>query len=191
MPDVLVLATLQSPEHPSIQSTGAGSGLTTYIGSSWDPALTWNDLDWLASLSPLPVIPKGVLHPGDARVAFDHGAGAVIVSNHGGRQLDSAVASLDALPAIAEAVAGRGELYLDGGIRRGTDILKALALGARAVLIGRPVYWGLAVGGEAGVRHILELLRAELALDLMLSGLASPEEVTRDLLVPADSAIFQ
>ena len=98
--------------------------------------------------------------PSGRRVrAFDHGAKAVIVSNHGGRQLDSAVASLDALPAVVEAVAGRGEVLLDGGIRRGTDVLKALALGARAVLIGRPVYWGLAVGGEAGVRHILELLR--------------------------------
>ena len=113
----------------------------------------------------------------------------MIVSNHGGRQLDGAVASLDALPAVAEAVAGRGELLLDGGIRRGTDVLKALALGARAVLIGRPVYWGLAVGGEAGVRHILELLRAELALDLMLCGLASPAEVTRELLVPADTVV--
>ena len=89
----------------------------------------------------------------------------MIVSNHGGRQLDSAVASLDALPAVVEAVAGRGEVLLDGGVRRGTDVLKALALGARAVLIGRPIYWGLAVGGEAGVRHVLELLRAELALD--------------------------
>jgi 4-hydroxymandelate oxidase len=113
----------------------------------------------------------------------------VIVSNHGGRQLDSAVASLDALPAVVDAVAGRGDILLDGGIRRGTDVLKALALGARAVLIGRPAYWGLAVGGEAGVRHVLELLRAELALDLMLCGLANPEAVTRELLVPADRAM--
>ncbi len=117
------------------------------------------------------------------------GARAVIVSNHGGRQLDSAVASLDALPAVVEAVAGGGEVLLDGGIRRGTDVLKALALGARAVLIGRPVYWGLAAGGGAGVRHILELLRAELALDLMLCGLASLEEVTRELLVPANTLV--
>ena len=151
--------------------------------------MTWDDLDWLASLSPLPVIPKGILHPEDAARAFDHGAGAVIVSNHGGRQLDSAVASLDALPAVVEAVAGRGEILLDGGIRRGTDVLKALALGARAVLIGRPVYWGLAMGGESGVRHILELLRAELALDLMLCGVASPAELTRELLVPADTLV--
>ena len=166
-----------------------GSGLTSYIDAAWERALTWDDLDWLASLSPLPVIPKGILHPEDARLAFDHGAQAVIVSTHGGRQLDGAVASLDALPAIADAVAGRGELLLDGGIRRGTDILKALALGARAVLIGRPVYWGLAVGGESGVRHVLELLRAELALDLMLCGLASPQEATRDVLVAANAIV--
>ena len=146
--------------------------------------MTWDDLDWLASLSSLPVMPKGILHPDDAVRAVEHGARAVIVSNHGGRQLDSAVAALDALPAVVEAVGGRAEVLVDGGVRRGTDVLKALALGARAVLIGRPIHWGLAVGGEAGVRHVLELLRAELALDLMLCGLASPDEVDRSLLVP-------
>jgi len=189
LPDGIVMANLQTPKHMLIPATDGGSGLTTYIGAVWEPALTWDDLDWLASLSPLPVIPKGILHPDDATRAFDHGARAVIVSNHGGRQLDSAVASLDALPAVVEAVAGRGEVLLDGGVRRGTDVLKALALGAQAVLIGRPVYWGLAAGGESGVRHILELLRAELALDLMLCGVASPAEVTRELLVPADTLV--
>jgi 4-hydroxymandelate oxidase len=189
LPDGMTWANVRAPAYQRMPVSDDGSGLTSYIDAAWERALTWDDIDWLASLSPLPVIPKGILHPDDARRAFDHGAQAVIVSNHGGRQLDGAVASLDALPAIAEAVAGRGELFLDGGIRRGTDILKALALGARAVLIGRPVFWGLAVGGEAGVRHILELLRAELALDLMLCGLASPQEVTRELLVPADTAL--
>jgi 4-hydroxymandelate oxidase len=154
-----------------------------------EPALTWDDLDWLASLSPLPVIPKGVLHPADAVHAVEHGARAVVVSNHGGRQLDGAVATLDALPAVVAAVSGRAEVLVDGGVRRGTDVLKALALGARAVLVGRPVLWGLAVGGEAGVRHVLELLRAELTLDLMLCGLASPEEVDRSLLVPAGTPV--
>ncbi|MDF3018022.1 MAG: FMN-dependent alpha-hydroxy acid dehydrogenase [Thermomicrobiales bacterium] len=183
------MANLQTPKHMLIPATDGGSGLATYIGAVWEPALTWDDLDWLASLSPLPVIPKGILHPEDAARAVDYGARAVIVSNHGGRQLDSAVASLDALPAVVEAVAGRGEVLLDGGVRRGTDVLKALALGARAVLIGRPVYWGLARGGASGVQHILELLRAELTLDLMLCGLASPAEVTRELLVPADTLV--
>ena len=149
-----------------------------------EPALSWDDLDWLASLSPLPVVPKGILHPDDAVRAVDHGARAVIVSNHGGRQLDSAVASLDALPSGGGGGRRPGRGAVDGGVRRGTDVLKALALGARAVLIGRPIHWGLAVGGEAGVRHVLELLRAELALDLMLCGLASPGEVDRSLLVP-------
>jgi 4-hydroxymandelate oxidase len=130
------------------------------------------------------VLLKGVLHPDDAVRALAYGTRAILVSNHGGRQLDSAVAALDALPAVVEAVAGRAEVLVDGGVRRGTDVLKALALGARAVLIGRPIHWGLAVAGEAGVRHVLELLRAELALDLMLCGLASPDKVDRSLLVP-------
>jgi 4-hydroxymandelate oxidase len=150
-------------------------------------ALTWDDLDWLAALSSLPMVPKGILHPDDAARAVEYGARAILVSNHGGRQLDSAVASLDALPAVVEAVGGRIEVLLDGGVRRGTDILKALALGAKAVLIGRPIHWGLAVGGESGVGHVLELLRAELALDLMLCGLASPDAVDRSLLVPSDA----
>jgi 4-hydroxymandelate oxidase len=189
LPPGLTLANLHAPEHRLVQAVDDGSDLNTYIASVWHSALSWDDLDWLASLTSLPVIPKGILHPDDAVKAFDHGARAVIVSNHGGRQLDGAVASLDALPAVAAAVAGRGEILLDGGVRRGADILKALALGARSVLIGRPIHWGLAVDGEAGVRHVLELLRAELALDLMLCGTASPAEVNRSLLVPADGPV--
>lgn len=184
MPPGLALANLNGLAYRRFTADDHGSGLNTYIGAVWESALSWDDLDWLASISPLPVIPKGILHPDDAVLAFEHGARAVIVSNHGGRQLDSAVASLDALPAVVDAVAGRGEVLLDGGIRRGTDILKALALGARAVLIGRPTYWGLAVAGDAGVRHVLDLLRAELALDMMLCGVGTLDEVTRELVVP-------
>ncbi len=183
LPSGVTMPNIQLPVPHLPAEEGAGSGWIT-AAPVVEPALTWNDLDWLASLSSLPVVPKGILHLDDAVRAVDHGARAVIVSNHGGRQLDSAVASLDALPAIVEAVAGRAEVLLDGGVRRGTDVLKALALGARAVLIGRPIHWGLAVDGESGVRHVLELLRAELALDLMLCGLASPEAVGRSLLVP-------
>ncbi len=173
-----------SPERPPADASD--SGLAAFVaGSAWEPALTWDDLDWLASLTPLPLIPKGILHPADAALAFDHGARAVIVSNHGGRQLDGAVAALDALPAVAAAVAERGEVYLDGGVRRGTDVLKALALGARAVFVGRPILWGLAVAGEAGARRVLDLLRAELARDLLLCGRASPAAVDRALVVPA------
>jgi 4-hydroxymandelate oxidase len=189
LPDGVAMVNLQSPAHQSFSAGDAGSGLTAYISAEWERALRWEDLDWLASLTPLPIIPKGILHPADAVLAFEHGARAIVASNHGGRQLDSAVASLDALPAVVEAVAGRGEVLMDGGIRRGSDVLKALALGARAVLIGRPTYWGLALGGAGGVQHILELLRAELALDLMLCGIASPDGATRDLLVPADTLV--
>ena len=185
LPSGVVMAHLPAPEPVLVPAAVEGSMLTGLDKALFEPALTWDDLDWLASLSPLPVLLKGILHPADAARAIDYGSRAILVSNHGGRQIDSAVASLDALPAVVAAVGGRAEVLVDGGVRRGTDVLKALALGARAVLIGRPTHWGLAVGGEAGVRHVLELLRAELALDLMLCGLASPEEVTRSMLVPA------
>ena len=155
-------------------AAGDRSVMAAAVNTALDPAFSWDDLDWLASLSPLPILLKGILHPDDAVRAVNFGARAILVSNHGGRQLDSAVAALDALPAVAEAVAGCMEVLVDGGVRRGTDVLKALALGARAVLLGRPIQWGLAVGGEAGVRHVLELLRAELERDLLLCGVASP-----------------
>lgn len=185
LPAGLTVANLRSPDHDLMPAGEQGSGLASYVGAAWDPEITWDDLDWLASISKLPVIPKGILHPDDARLAFEHGASSLIVSNHGGRQLDGAIASLDALPAIVDAVGDRGEILIDGGFRRGTDVLKALAVGARAALVARPVYWGLAVGGSAGVEHVLDLLRAELALDLLLCGLASPAEVSREILVRA------
>ena len=150
-----------------------------------DARLTWRDLEWLHEAARLPVIVKGVLTAEDAELAVSHGCAAVIVSNHGGRQLDRAVASLDALPEVVEAVGERAEVLLDGGIRRGADVAIALALGARAVCIGRPVVWGLAANGQEGVRHVLELLRAELELALALLGCASPEEVGRGHVVRA------
>jgi 4-hydroxymandelate oxidase len=171
------------------RAPAGGSALQSLADAVVEPALSWTDLEWVAALSPLPVVPKGILHSADATQAFDYGATAVIVSNHGGRQLDSTVAALDALPAVAAAVAGRGDVLVDGGVRRGTDVLKALALGARAVLIGRPIHWGLAVGGEAGVGRMLELLRAELARDLLLSWLASPAEADHSLVVPAGAVV--
>jgi len=144
-----------------------------------DPTLTWRDLEWLREHSPLPLLLKGILSSEDALLAAEHGADGVIVSNHGGRQLDGVAASLDALPEVVEAVGGRLEVLFDGGVRRGTDVLKALALGARAVFAGRAVVWGLAVGGEQGAREVLELLRAEIALGLTHLGCRSPAEVTR------------
>jgi isopentenyl diphosphate isomerase/L-lactate dehydrogenase-like FMN-dependent dehydrogenase len=145
----------------------------------FSPAVSWRDVERLATASRLPVVVKGVLTAEDARLACEHGAAAVVVSNHGGRQLDGVPATLDALPEVAEAVAGRVEVYLDGGIRRGTDAVKALALGARAVLAGRAVVWGLAAGGEEGARHVLELLREEIRLSLSLLGCTRPEELSR------------
>ena len=189
MPPGVATAHLAAPGGTLVPSGTKTTAVAAEVNAVFDPTLTWNDLDWLASLSSLPVLLKGVLHPADAARAVEYGTRAILVSNHGGRQLDSAVAALDALPAVVDAVAGRAEVLVDGGVRRGTDILKALALGARAVLIGRPIHWGLASDGEAGVQHVLELLRAELALDLMLCGLASPEAVDRTLLVPAGEVL--
>jgi 4-hydroxymandelate oxidase len=148
------------------------------------PSLTWRDLEWIASASGMPLILKGILTREDAALALEHGVAAIIVSNHGGRQLDGVAASLDALPEVVEAVDGRCEVYVDGGIRRGTDVLKALALGARAALTGRAIASGLAVGGEAGVLDVLTLLRNEIELGLALLGCTSPGEVTRSHVEP-------
>jgi isopentenyl diphosphate isomerase/L-lactate dehydrogenase-like FMN-dependent dehydrogenase len=148
------------------------------FGGGFDATLSWRDLEWLAGYG-LPVVVKGILTAEDARIACEHGAAAVIVSNHGGRQLDGVPASLDALEEVVDAVDGRAEVLLDGGVRRGTDVLKALALGARAVLIGRAMLWGLAAAGEEGVTDVLRLLREEVELGLALLGCASPGDVTR------------
>ena len=185
MADGLTMGNLAATAHRFWPAAGAGSGLASYVGSLWDHQVRWEDLDWLASLTDLPIVPKGILHPEDAKRAVAHGASAILVSNHGGRQLDSAIATLDALPDIVAAVGDDVEVYVDGGIRRGTDVLKALALGARATFVGRPPLWGLAVAGEAGATRVLELLRAELELDLMLAGVPSVREVPRSLLVRA------
>jgi 4-hydroxymandelate oxidase len=152
----------------------AHSGTVTF------PA-TFDDLAWLVRRSPLPVLVKGILRADDALRCVELGARGIIVSNHGGRHLDAAVATADALPAIAAAVGAKAEVYVDGGIRRGTDIVKALALGARAVLIGRPAVWGLAIAGADGVRDVFEHLRGELVRTMALCGVAKLEEVTRDL----------
>jgi isopentenyl diphosphate isomerase/L-lactate dehydrogenase-like FMN-dependent dehydrogenase len=148
------------------------------FGAHFNTGLSWQDLEWLAGYG-VPVVVKGILTAEDARLACEHGAAAVVVSNHGGRQLDGVSSSLDALEEVVEAVDGRAEVLLDGGVRRGTDALKALALGARGVLIGRAMLWGLAAAGEQGVAHVLQLLRDEVELGLALLGCASPTEVTR------------
>jgi len=150
-----------------------------------NPSLTWDDLGFLRDNWRGPIALKGILHPDDARRAADAGMDGVIVSNHGGRQVDGAVAALDALPAIAEAVGDRLELLFDSGVRTGADVVKALALGARTVLLGRPYAYGLGLGGEAGVRHVLRCVLAELELTLALSGVTRPAELGPELLVAA------
>jgi 4-hydroxymandelate oxidase len=154
------------PPPPFIEANFVGVEMH---GQEW-VTLTWESLAWLRSITSLPILLKGILTAEDALLAIEHGMDGIIVSNHGGRQLDTALASIEALPEIVEAVAGRCEVYIDGGIRRGTDILKALSLGARAVLVGRPVLWGLAANGAEGAYHVLEILRQELELAMALSG---------------------
>src|SRR6476659_4061796 len=153
-----------------------------------EPALTWDYLADLAADCRVPVLVKGVLTAEDAAQAIEHGAAGVVVSNHGGRQLDRCLATAEALPEVVDAVEGRGTVLVDGGIRRGVDVAIALALGADAVLVGRPALWGLAVGGEAGARRVLELLREELELTLSLCGCASPAKLSREHLRRASAA---
>jgi lactate 2-monooxygenase len=147
--------------------------------------VTWDDIGSLRSITSLPILLKGILHPDDARLAREHGVDGVIVSNHGGRQVDGAVGALDALPPVAEAVGGDMPVLFDSGVRSGSDVVKALALGAQAVLVGRPYLWGLALDGEAGVETVLRMLLAELDLTLALSGCATSDELGADSLVRA------
>jgi 4-hydroxymandelate oxidase len=170
LPEGLTLANFTKAGFADVGASRGGSALNAYVAGLFDASLTWKDLEWLRGITKLPILVKGILRPDDALLSLDHGASGVIVSNHGGRQLDTVPPSIDALPAIAEALRGRGELLMDGGVRRGTDILKALALGAKAVLVGRPILWGLAAGGEAGVSKVLSLLREEFELALILAG---------------------
>jgi isopentenyl diphosphate isomerase/L-lactate dehydrogenase-like FMN-dependent dehydrogenase len=159
------------------------SGLQRYIAGLWDTSLTWEIIGWLRSITSLPILVKGILTGEDARFAIEHGVDGIIVSNHGGRQLDGAISTCEALPEVVDAVAGQVEVLVDGGIRRGTDVMKALAMGAKAVLIGRPYLWALAVHGEAGVRHLLELLREELSISMALAGRPTIADLDRRLLV--------
>jgi isopentenyl diphosphate isomerase/L-lactate dehydrogenase-like FMN-dependent dehydrogenase len=155
------------------------------FASTVDADLSWADIERLAADSPVPVVVKGILTPEDALLASEHGARAVVVSNHGGRQLDTVLAGADALPAVLDAVGGRIDVLVDGGVRRGTDVLKALALGAHAVMIGRPVLWGLAVDGAAGVQRVLEILLDEFDRALALAGSPRATDLTREFVTLA------
>jgi isopentenyl diphosphate isomerase/L-lactate dehydrogenase-like FMN-dependent dehydrogenase len=165
---------------PSLVAAGVASvfGASGTTEPLFDATLSWRDLEEIRSYSKLPLVVKGVLTAEDARFAAEHGAAAVVVSNHGGRQLDGVQATIDALAGVVEAVGDRIEVLLDGGVRRGVDVVQALALGARGVLAGRAPIWGLAAGGAAGAQRVLELLREEIELALVLCGCSSPGEVT-------------
>jgi len=165
-------------------STVAHMDEATIYSNIFDPALTWEGIEWIRSFSKVPVILKGILSPEDAKLAVQHGAHGILVSNHGARNLDTVPATIDALPAVVEAVAGRIPVLVDGGIRRGTDVVKALAFGAKAVLIGRPYLWGLSVGGADGVQSVLRILRSEFMSAMALCGHTSLRTIDRSVLWP-------
>ncbi|MFN2616959.1 MAG: alpha-hydroxy acid oxidase [Thermoleophilaceae bacterium] len=172
-------------DHP-VPSVGGREGVTLdELGAMIDSSMVWADLEQVAGESELPLLVKGVLRPDDARHAADSGAAGVIVSNHGGRQLDTVPAGADALPAIVEELGGDVDVLVDGGVRRGTDVLKALCLGARAVMVGRPLLWGLASAGEDGARRVLEILLEELDLSLTLAGCPRAAELDASMLLPS------
>ncbi len=166
----------QTPE----ENVGAATG--HFLGVQANPSLSWDDLAQLREMTSLPIVVKGIQHAEDAREAVRRGVDGIVVSNHGGRQVDGAIASIDALPAIAEAVGGELAILFDSGVRGGGDALKALALGADAVCLGRPYIWGLALGGQAGVEAVLKMVLAELDLTMALCGLTRPEEIGPGLL---------
>ncbi len=158
------------------------SGITSYFADYLDPAVTWKDIQWIRSITSLPLLVKGISCKEDALLAVQHGVDGIVVSNHGGRQLDTCRSTIDVLPEVSDAVQDKTEILIDGGIRRGTDVIKAIALGAKAVLIGRPVIWGLTVDGQNGVSAVLEIFRKELDLAMALCGCDSVKKITRELI---------
>jgi len=171
LPPGVTAANLDDEAAGMLHRPAAGaSGVAMHTNHAFDPSLSWDDVSWLRAATRLPLVLKGILHPDDARRAVEHGANAIVVSNHGGRQLDGAVASATALPGVCEAVQGRCEVLLDSGIRGGTDVIRALSLGASGVLLGRPALWGLASGGAPGVARVLSLLAEEVTETMHLAG---------------------
>lgn len=165
------------------RSSKGGSGINEYVASMFDATITWKDLAWLKSITNLPIVVKGVLTGEDAKLALEHGASAILVSNHGARQLDGVPATIDVLSEIVNAVNGCCEVYLDGGVSTGTDVFKALALGARAVFVGRPNLWGLVCKGEEGSRSVLKILQNEFDTAMTLSGCAAIRDIESSMLI--------
>ena len=181
LPPGMRIANLESSGLAELAPVRGDSGVAAYTLRLLDPSLTWKDIEWFKSLTKLPLLVKGIIRGDDAMRALESGADGVVVSNHGGRQLDTSMATVRALPEIVEALAGRGTIIIDGGIRRGTDVIKCLALGAHAVQVGRPPLWGLAVGGQKGVVEVLDLLRYEFDAAMALCGCRSIRDISRDL----------
>lgn len=183
LPKAMLLKILREDiGHKQLRNTIGDEELRAYNLDAWDISLSWDFIHWLRSVTKLPLLVKGIVTREDAIEAVNHGVEGIVVSNHGGRRLDGMPASIDVLEDIATAVNGRTEILLDSGVRRGTDVLKAIALGAKAVLIGRPYAWGLAADGQAGVELVLEMLRAELENAMIATGCANVDEITASLL---------
>lgn len=185
LPDGLTVVNLAEHAKAAFPDGVSGSGLAAYVAKMLDASLTWDDLEWLRAQTKLPVLVKGIVRGDDAALAIKHGAAGVVVSNHGGRQLDTAPATIEALPGVVDAVAGKAPVFVDGGVRRGTDMIKAVALGATAVMVGRPILWGLAADGEEGALAVLEMLGAEFDLAMALCGARSVGEIRGDLVASA------
>ncbi|MFM8808149.1 MAG: alpha-hydroxy acid oxidase [Chthoniobacterales bacterium] len=183
LPDGLSVANLAEHAKEMFPDGIPRSGLAAYVAQMLDPTLSWKDLAWLRGQTKLPILLKGIVRADDAKLAVEHGVDGVIVSNHGGRQLDTAPATIEALPRVVDAVDGKIPMLVDGGVRRGTDVVKALALGAQAALIGRPILWGLAADGENGAFRVLEMLKAEFDLAMALCGARRVDEIDRSLLM--------
>jgi 4-hydroxymandelate oxidase len=183
LPPELDMANFRDSGHAALPGAKKGSGLEAFIGRNFDPGLGWDVLEWIRSITRLPVLIKGIQAGDDAVRAVENGAAGIIVSNHGGRQLDGALPTVVVLPEVVDAVAGRLPVLVDGGIRRGSDVLKALALGAAATLIGRSYLWGLALAGEDGVFSVLEELRDELVRSMALTGRTRLDQLDASMIV--------
>jgi isopentenyl diphosphate isomerase/L-lactate dehydrogenase-like FMN-dependent dehydrogenase len=175
--DPVFRATLSKPPEEDPRAA-----IMQFLGVFTNPSFGWVDVDWLRAQTALPILLKGVVHPDDARIAVDHGVDGIVVSNHGGRQLDGGIGTMDALPSIVEAANDKASVLVDSGVRRGADVIKALALGAKAALVGRPYAYAMASHGEPGVRHLIRCLMAEIDLQLAVCGLTSVTRIGRELL---------
>lgn len=182
LPAHLSARNLHALDHTVLPDKEGRSGLAHYFENLIDKQLTWRDISWIKQHAGMPIYLKGILHPEDARLAVEYGVDGIIVSNHGGRQLDGSIASIDALPAIAQVINHQIPIILDGGVRRGTDILKALSLGAQCVGVGRPIIWGLSEYGQQGVENIFKILNAELTLAMALAGCSTISDINHDIL---------